>query len=195
VLPYFLPRASEAVETQPPPVRPYFLFVGRLVKIKGVQTLLPIFKNYPQADLVVAGEGEYGVTLRELARDIPNVKFAGALSYAKLRALYRNAIAVIMPSICYEVFGIVLLEAFAVKTPVIVRDLGGMPEAVYDSGGGLIFRSDEELMQAVTRVQHDPALRDTLGENGYAAYLRLWSEEPHLNQYFEIIEEIARRRR
>jgi glycosyltransferase involved in cell wall biosynthesis len=94
---------------------------------------------------------------------------------------------VIMPSICYEVFGIVLIEAFAVKTPVIVRDLGGMPEAVEDSQGGFVFRTDEELVQAMTRLQDDRPLRRTLGENGYAAYLKLWNEEPHLQKYFEII--------
>ncbi len=196
VLPYFLPRQLDSENPMAAEsARPYFLFVGRLVKIKGLQTLIPIFKNYPDADLIVAGEGEYAPALKELARDLPNVKFVGAQPHAKLRALYQDAIAVIMPSICYEVFGIVLIEAFAQKTPVIVRDLGGMPEAVQDSNGGFIFRTDEELVQAMMRLQNDGELRRTLGENGYAAYLRLWNEEPHLKKYFEIIESVAERKR
>ncbi|HZQ09189.1 MAG TPA: glycosyltransferase family 4 protein [Anaerolineae bacterium] len=194
VLPYFLPRVDAPTSNTPAPTRPYFLFAGRLVKIKGLQTLIPIFKNYPHADLWVAGEGDYGDELRTLARDVPNIKFLGALSQAQLQILYQNAIAVIMPSICYEVFGIVLIEAFARKTPVIVRDLGGMPEAVQDSDGGIIFRSDAELVQAMTRLQQNPALRRTLGENGYAAYVKHWNEKPHLDKYFEIIEGVAERK-
>ncbi|MCA1554313.1 MAG: glycosyltransferase family 4 protein, partial [Chloroflexi bacterium] len=110
VLPYFLPRNDAPVSDASPHPRPYFLFVGRLVKIKGAQTLFTIFKHYLRADLIIAGEGEYEPTLRQLARDLPNVKFIGAQPYNALRAYYRHAIATLMPSICYEVFGIVLLE-------------------------------------------------------------------------------------
>lgn len=195
VLPHFLPEYAEekarAAAVQP---RPYFLFAGRLVNIKGLQSLFPLFRNYPSADLVVAGEGDYGSTLQELARDLPQVKFVGMLPYKELRELYRNAIALIVPSICYEVFGMVLIESFSVKTPVIVRDLGGLPEVVSDSNGGFVYRTDADLVQAMARLQDDAALRRQLGENGYAAYARLWSEEPHLKKYFEIIQNVVERK-
>ncbi len=195
VLPYFVPCVSDSSDEAPPPQRPYFLFVGRLVKIKGLQTLFPVFRNYPQADLLVAGGGEYETTLRDLARDVPNVKFLGTLSQTRLRALYCNAIAVIMPSICFEVFGNVLIEALAAKTPIIVRDLGGMPDAVEDSNGGLVFRTDQDLVQAMMRLQADPAFRDKLGENGHAAYQKLWTEQVHLEKYFEIIASVGDHKR
>ncbi len=195
VLNYFLPNSQDGGAEASPHPRPYFLFVGRLVKIKGLQTLLPVFKRYPQADLLVAGDGTDGPMLRALAGDAPNIKFLGPVPHAQLRTLYRHAVALIMPSICYEVFGIVLIEAFQVKTPVIVRDLGGMPEAVADSNGGLLFRTDEELVQAMSRLQNDAAYRRTLGENGYAAYVDRWSEEPHMRGYFQIIDDAGRRKR
>lgn len=193
VLPYFVPPIPESSDDPPPPTRPYFIFVGRLVKIKGLQTLFPVFKNYPHADLLVVGEGEYASRLREGAREIPNVKFLGALAPTRLRALYRHALAVIMPSICYEVLGIVQLEAFAVKTPVIARALGGMPEPIQDSNGGLIYRTDPELVAAMKRLQENPTLRNTLGENGYAGYLKLWSAQAHLEKYFELIAKLGER--
>lgn len=194
VLPYFLPRVRDSqLSPQSPHGRPYFLFVGRLVKIKGLQTLLPIFRQYPQADLVVAGEGDYEQELRSQAGTLPNVHFVGSQPYARLRDYYRHAIAVIMPSICYEVFGIVLIESFAMKTPVIVRDMGGMPEAVEDSGGGFVYQNDTDLVQAMTRLQSEPALRQALGEKGYAAYEQLWNEDAHLKRYFEIIAALQER--
>jgi len=71
-----------------------------------------------------------------MAADLPHVRFLGAVEQRDLPSLYRHAIRIVMPSIGYEVFGMVLLEAFVARTPVIVRNLGGMPEVVEDSGAG-----------------------------------------------------------
>ena len=69
ILPYFVPAPSGP----PPPAaspwpRPYFLFVGRLVHIKGLQTVLPVMRAYPDADLVVAGDGPEAAMLQQLAK-------------------------------------------------------------------------------------------------------------------------------
>lgn len=196
VLPYFVPKPPDGPQGDAPAhPRPYFLFVGRLVKIKGLQTLLPLFKEYQRADLIVAGEGDYGPTLQALARDIPNISFVGNLPHSKLDALYRHALAVIAPSIGYEVLPNVILEALAHRTPVLARDLGGMPEPVQDSNGGLVYHTAEELVQAMTRLQEDPVFREQCGESGYEAYLKMWHVEPHLKRYFEIIQEASKRKR
>src|SRR5262249_2639672 len=57
VLPYFVPDPPAAVDGSAHP-RPYFLYVGRLVKLKGVDTLVRAFRRYPDADLVIVGDGE-----------------------------------------------------------------------------------------------------------------------------------------
>lgn len=196
VLPYFVP-APAGSERPPEPAwpRPYFLFVGRLVRIKGLQTILPLFSGTSGPDLVIAGEGPDGEMLRELARGLPRVHFLGSQTYERLRALYRHARAVIMPSICYEVMGIVLLEAFVESTPVIVRDLGGMAEVVADSGGGLTFRDDRELAAAMDRLARHDESRIELGRAGNEAYHRLWSEDPHIARYMEIVEQATAARR
>ena len=100
-----------------------------------------------------------------------------------------RAVALIVPSTGYETFGIVSLEAFAQHTPVIVRDLGGLTEAVDDSGGGYTYRTDEELTAAMEALRTDAALRRRLGNLGHDAFLRLWSEKPHLERYFAAIAE------
>jgi glycosyltransferase involved in cell wall biosynthesis len=201
-LPLFLPlreaadvdHADAAGGTRTPPVGPYFLFVGRLEKIKGVQTLVDLFRTYDAADLLIAGDGDYGDELRRQAAGLPHVRFLGRVSPAALRPLYAGAVAVLVPSLCYEVFGMVNLEAFANRTPVIVRDLGGAPEAVQESGGGFTYRTQEELVAALEQVRTNPALQRTLGERGHQAYLQRWSEGPHLDQYFAAIEAARGRR-
>jgi glycosyltransferase involved in cell wall biosynthesis len=197
-LPYFLPSPNGSApargEGENENGRPYFLFVGRLEKIKGLQTLFPVFRKYGHADLLVAGDGDYETTLRAEGARIPGVKFLGRMSYTVLRRLYRDAIAVIVPSICYEVFGIIIIEAFAERTPVIVRDLGGLAEVVHESGGGIAYRTDAELVEAMEMLQTNPRVRRNLGEQGHAAYLEKWSEEPHLRQYLSLIARIAEER-
>jgi glycosyltransferase involved in cell wall biosynthesis len=195
-LPYFVPpgeHSAAPVETSPHP-RPFFLFVGRLEKIKGLQTLFPVFRNYPHADLLVAGTGNYEAELRRDAAGINNVIFLGALQQAQLRALYRHALGVLVPSICYEVFGIIILEAYLQRTPVIVRRLGGLQEVVEESDGGFAYSTGEELLAAMERLRTDPDLRRQMGERGFEKYHQRWSEEAHLGMYFELLESTARRK-
>ena len=195
VLPYFVPPAAQPSDAVPAPHhRPYFLFVGRLLKLKGVQTLLPIFQRYADADLVIVGDGEYGPDLRAAARAMPNVRFVGTLPLSQLTAYYQHAIALIVPSLCFETFALVQIEAFAWRTPVIAHQLGSTPEAVEDSGGGFTYRDDAELVQAMTKLQSDPALRRSLGEKGWSAYRRWWDTDAHFTRYFEIIERAQRKK-
>lgn len=193
VLPYFVPDPPSAPQSSRAGSRPFFLYVGRLVKLKGVDTLIRAFRRYPDADLVIVGDGDERETLVQLASGMPNVTFAGAMDQTQLAALYRDAIALVMPSTGYEVFGIVLIEAFTQKTPVIVRRLGGMPEAIEDSGGGLLFSTEDELLAAMAHLQGSAPLRRDLGELGYRGYLAHWSEGAHLQRYLSIVEEERRR--
>jgi len=174
--------------------RPYFLFVGRLEIIKGLQTLIPLWSRVPGADLLVAGTGNYETELRRMARGKSNIKFLGALSQKQLGNLYYHAIACIVPSITYETFGMIIIEAFARKTPVIVRDLGAFPEVIDDSGGGFTYRTDEELLDAIDRITYSPGLRAKLGEKGYRAFVENWSKEAHLELYFDVLHKIALRK-
>jgi glycosyltransferase involved in cell wall biosynthesis len=175
----------EAMET------PYFLFVGRLEKLKGLQTLIPSFRRYPKARLLIAGTGNYESKLKHMAERGDNIEFLGHVSGEPLRNLYRRAVALIIPSICYDTSPLVALEAFREQTPAIVRNLGGMPEIVAESGGGFIYNNEEELVGAMDKLLQDPLYRRQLGLNGYNAYLEMWTPEAHLKRYFELIGDIA----
>jgi glycosyltransferase involved in cell wall biosynthesis len=192
-LPYFIDRVDDDWRSPRPrpQERPYFLFVGRLETIKGLQTLIELWQRVPDFDLLVAGTGNQDEQLRALAAPNPRIKFLGALPQRELGALYTHAVACIVPSITYETFGIIIIEAFARKTPVIVRDLGALPEVVHDSGGGFVYRDDEELLSAMNRVAGSPALRRELGEKGYHAFVQQWSREAHLDLYFDFLRQAA----
>ena len=195
-IPSFVPLSEDFSTSSNPLAQeiskdPFFLFVGRLKKLKGLQTLLPIFRRYPKAQLWIAGTGDDESWLRQRARGIPNIRFLGYLPSQKLQPLYRNATAVIVPSICFEASPLVIFEALREQTPVIVRNLGGLPEMVEQSKGGFIYNTEEELVAAMDRLLSDPSYRQELGRQGYEAYLRNWTAEVHLKQYFELIHKIT----
>lgn len=172
------------------PRHPFFLFVGRLEKLKGLQTVIPLFTNTSAADLVVIGDGTYAAELKRLAAGHDRIHFLGRLTRAQLSAVYSRATALLVPSITFETFGQVVIEAFAARTPVIVRDLGALPELVAASGGGLVFRDEAQLREAMDRLRTDRALRDGLGEAGYRAYRSEWTEDVLMQRYLGLIDEI-----
>ena len=199
VLPLFLPDVTPACENPPPSVcsvadRPFFLFVGRLEHIKGLQDVIPLFDDDGPADLWIAGSGNYESELRQLAGNRRCVRFLGAQTQEQLRKLYRRALAVVLPSICYEVFPMVTLEAFREGTPIVARRLGPYLEIVTQSQGGLLFETRDELAHALSLLTHDDDLRTKLGQAGYQAFQSNWHEAVFLERYFALIQRIARER-
>jgi glycosyltransferase involved in cell wall biosynthesis len=175
---------------------PYFLFVGRLEKLKGLQNLIPLFKEYPHAQLWIAGTGTYEAELREQAAGCPNIRFLGFQSGARFQELYRQAIAVVVPSVNYEVAPpLVVLEAFRQQTPALVWNIGSMPEIIEDSGGaGFVYEDIADLREKMDRLCADRALRDELGMRGYRVYMEELSVDAHLAGYFAVIRAAAAKR-
>jgi len=195
-LPNFLERADDDWRNPAPRPHadPYFLFVGRLELIKGLQTLIGVWDQMPGYDLLVAGTGTFEPQLHAMAAGNPRIKFLGPLPQKDLGALYYHSICCIVPSVTYETFGLTSVEAYARKTPAVVRDLGALPEVVNDSGGGFVYRTDDELLSALRQLAGSPGLRSELGENGYEGFVRSWCREAHLRQYFDFLDSIAERK-
>jgi len=172
--------------------RPYFLFVGRLEKIKGLDDVLPVFREYGDADLLIAGDGTYEATLRRLAADSPRIHFLGRLSPEELRRYYEGAIALIVPSVCYETFGIIIIESFRQGTPVLARDIGPFPEIIKACGGGELFRDAADLAAAMRRLQEDRSRRKSMSTAALQGFASRWSESAVIPRYLDLVEQAAR---
>ena len=195
VLPYFLPDLQAT--TGPGFTghsRPYFLFVGRLEKIKGLQDVFPAFDRYPEADLLILGDGDYSAELKRLAAHNPRIIFLGRKSPDELNDYYRGAIGLIVPSVCYETFGIILIESFRLGTPVIARRLGPFPEIMERADAGMLFATEAELVAAMTALQSNPAERARLAENARQAFAGVWREDRVLAAYGATLARAAHRR-
>jgi glycosyltransferase involved in cell wall biosynthesis len=197
VLPHFLAPVGPvppAPSLEAPDAPPFFLFVGRLEKIKGLQDVIPLFAGDAPAELWIAGSGDYEATLRGLAGGSAKVRFLGSLGPEALRAHYARALAVVAPSVCYEVFPMIALEAFREGTPVVARRRGPYPEIIGQSGGGLLFDDQDELRAALDRLAGDPALRAELSRRALRSFEEYWSEERGLRSYYDVIRRVASRR-
>jgi glycosyltransferase involved in cell wall biosynthesis len=206
-IPHFVPLADDAPDaasndltTRRAPFgqlleTPYFLFVGRLEKLKGLHTVIPLFRRYRKARLLIAGTGTYEADLRRLANSCETVHFLGHQTGAALELLYRNAVALIVPSVNYEVAPpLVIMEAFRHRTPTIVRRLGSMPEIIEDSGGGLTYATDQELVAALDALLDDRQYRSALGQRAYEALQKNWTPDAYLERYLGLIDELGARR-
>jgi glycosyltransferase involved in cell wall biosynthesis len=186
-LPHFVGQAWAGGTDATNSDRPYVAGAGRLVVEKGFQDAVAVMARLPELDLRIAGAGPYAGRLRELAADLPNVRFEGLLPQDAVVGLFRSARAVVVPTLYPEPFGYVALEALSVGTPVVVHDRGGLPELVEDSGGGMLYRTREELETALRTFGADEELRSSLGQLGAKASRTIWSEAAHVQRYLDLV--------
>ena len=133
------PNFSLAAECAAPPLKnSYFLYVGRLTEEKGVMTLLQAFAG-SGIWLKIAGIGPLSAVVEDYARNNPNIEYVGQQSRAAIDELLDKAEAVIFPSLWYETFGMIAIEAFAKGVPVIASDLGNMKILVTAGFNGKTF--------------------------------------------------------
>lgn len=151
------------------------LFVGRLVPEKGLDVLIKalpiILGNGVNAKIVAVGEGPQRDEYQRLANYYGfgnKILFTGHIDDWTLRALYRVADVVIVPS-RFEPFGIVALEAMAAHCPVVASAVGGLSEIVDYEGTGLKvpLNNPDALAWAMLRVIKDVGFKDWIVNNAY----------------------------
>jgi glycosyltransferase involved in cell wall biosynthesis len=195
VLPLFVDDEGRGPEdTAPPHGRPYVLYVGRLERLKGVDALIRAMRWCPDLDLLIAGTGTEEPALKALAQSNPQIRFLGSVDSGRLPGLYGHALACAVPSQTFEVFPSVAIESLAQGTPLVARNLGGLVEIVEDSGGGILFDTDEDLVAALRKVADNPALRREMGERGRRMVRDRWSKTAHLREYLTLLEAVRRER-
>lgn len=101
--------------------------------------------------------------------------------------------ALVVPSVGLETFGGSGAEAMAVGTPVIVRDLGPLPELVED-GGGLVAKGAAGLTRAMQGLVDDEPRARALGDEARRIASASFAEDAFLDRYLDLIAAVARQR-
>ncbi len=151
------------------------LYVGRLVREKGVQVLIDaiqhILKYRPDTKFIIAGRGPHENTLKNQAiiMGVANrIYFTGYINDDLRNSLYSWAAVTVIPSL-YEPFGIVALEAMAAGAPVVVSDTGGLGEIVNHGVDGLKAYpgNSQSLADMVLCLLNDRSLAGSLKQQAY----------------------------
>jgi glycosyltransferase involved in cell wall biosynthesis len=162
----------------------YALFVGRLSPEKGVTTLLEAWKRLPiPVPLKIAGDGVLLPALRASleGQRMPNVDFLGRQSRDQIRTLMHGARFLILPSLWYEGFPMVIAESFACGLAVLGSRLGAIEELIEDGQTGLHFHPGDpaDLARVAAWAWARPVAIQAMGRNARLKFDESYS--PSLN--------------
>jgi glycosyltransferase involved in cell wall biosynthesis len=150
------------------------LFVGRLAAVKGVPVLLEalarVHQKYPQAELIIAGDGPDRKILEDLAATLgvaAAVRFLGYQSQSQVRQLLSQADIFVMTSFA-EGVPVVLMEAMAAGVPVVATRVAGVAELVEDQASGYLTPPGDPIAtaQKIEALLADAELRSRFGSAG-----------------------------
>ncbi|MBI4133737.1 glycosyltransferase [Candidatus Uhrbacteria bacterium] len=190
VLPHFL----DVKKITPTFVGDYVAYVGRLSPEKGLPVLLEAARALPETPFKIAGTGPEEERLRATVahHELRNVEFVGRLDGVSRDRFYRNALCLVVPSIWYEVFGRVVLEAYAAGKPVIASRIGALPEVVREGETGLLFPPGDPraLAEAIRLLVEDVSRRRTMGEVARRVVELEYTPELHYERMLRIYKEV-----
>lgn len=173
----------------------YALFVGRMVKSKGVLSVLEAWKHLAGVPLQIVGDGPCREQIEAAQKSgaVPSVVYRGRLSRAETLAAMRNARFLIFPSEWYEGFPVTIGEAFACGVPVVASRLGAMAEIVSDGMTGLHFQTGDigDFRQKVEWAWGHPAEMENMGQRARQEFERKYTAQQNLAMLEEIYESVA----
>lgn len=168
----------------------YFLYYGRLSRIKGLSTLIEAVKRETSLHLYIAGEGEMKEELENLIKEekISNITLLGHLNTIELIPWIQKAMFTVIPSQNLENCPMVILESFACGTPVLGSNLGGIPELIQDGDSGMLFEPGnfEQLSAQIRDLSKNPQKAIAMGRKGRQR-IEVWHDQ---EKYYQKISTI-----
>ena len=168
----------------------YFLFCGRLLGIKGIRTLMAAMQFIKEPQLYVVGDGELRHELESYAseRGMDNVSFLGYKSGEELKSIIAKSMFSVIPSEWYENLPYAVLESFALGTPVLAANLGGIPELIEPGVDGVLFKPGD-VADLVEKIRDLVAHRQSLPEMGRLARAKIerqYDADSHYNRVMSL---------
>lgn len=174
------------------------LFVGRIVREKGVHVLLQaaqsILAAVPGTQFLIVGTGYYLDDMKGLANNLGiahNVHFLGYVSDHDLLRLYKAADAVVIPSL-YEPFGIVALEGMAAQVPVVTSDAGGLVDFVEHMQTGITTYAGDigSLSWGILEILRNKELAQHLRKVAYDKVRNIYNWKVIAKRTMDLYEEV-----
>jgi glycosyltransferase involved in cell wall biosynthesis len=179
----------------------YVVFAGRLSVEKGVESLIRAWLTWGESapELRILGDGPLRETLEKIALSKPRVqiRFIGQLASDEAEKQIAEARLLVLPSVCFEGFPMVIREAFAYGTPVAASDAGPLPSIVRDGVSGLVFKTGdfESLREKVHFAWNTSGFLEKMGERARAEFAASYTEEANYDMLMGIYSAALAKRR
>lgn len=167
---------------------PQLIVVGRIELIKGHQYLVRIMpdlvREFPDLKLLILGNGSEKENLIQLARQLNvsgNIEFMGFIKDP--HCYIANSDIIVLPS-SFEPFGLVYIEAFALKVPVIAFDVSACNEIIEHNITGILVPLNDcsALKEKIITLLKCPKERERIANNAYARYLNHFNTSRMVNE-------------
>ncbi len=203
------PFGIDMEKFKPQPVKSLFadtdIVIGTikvLDEVYGIDYLIKAFKilkdKYPglPLKLLIVGKGLEAENLKKLSVDLgvdTDCVFTGFVNHSLVPA-YHNMICISCFLSNSESFGVAVLEASSCEKPVVVSNVGGLPEVVEEGVTGFIVPPRDEVAAAVAieKLISDPELRETFGKNGREKVSRLYDWDKNLEEIIQIYNAVLK---
>jgi glycosyltransferase involved in cell wall biosynthesis len=169
----------------------YYCYVGRLSHEKGIETLLAAAAEIGRP-LKVVGDGPLRAALMEQYSHCPQIEFMGYQPWEVIRDVVHRAQCIVVPSECFEVFGLVVMEALCLGTPVVGAQIGAIPELIAPDNGLLFPPGDvAALREAIQKACAHTYDYKMIAHRAQATY----TQEGYYRRLMEVYESCTRRKK
>ncbi len=184
--------------TKPDPLQ--FVYIGRLVFYKNLEVVINaidiIRKTEPRIKLVIIGSGPHRKTLENMVKNLglqQNIEFHGYVTPEEKSRTISESAALVFPSLC-EGFGLVILEAYEQRKPVLVSDVKPMSEIVTDKVTGFVLHPHNEKLwaQCMLDMKKNQDQTTALGQNGYQRLVTKYNQECMYDKIINMYSETLR---
>ncbi|WP_406611054.1 glycosyltransferase family 4 protein [Agarivorans sp. JK6] len=165
------------------------VMLGTFEERKGHEFLFSAMAKLPQYCLLVCGSGtqEEQRRLRELSSGIENIFFLGFRDDS--HSIIQACDLLVVPSKENESFGLTIIEAMSLDTPVIATRVGGMKEVIEHEKDGLLvsYGNVDELVDSISKILENESYRKLLTNNAYISFQRKYTASVMAQNYKNII--------
>lgn len=181
---------------------PKAVYIGRLGDYKGVHILIEAWCRWGSAapPLEIIGEGPERERLERMVRagqGNTRIHFSGQLPFDEVQGRLARAQLLLLPSLCFEGFPMVIREAFALGVPVAGSRLGSIPCIVDDGINGLLFEpgNPQSLLDVVSQAWQTTGQLEKMGNTARRAFDTLYTEDVNYSRLMEIYQAAIKRRK
>jgi len=198
---YVIPNAIFFDEPKTYDVNPLqFIFIGRLIHYKNVEVVIKavgiLKKKYPTITLIIVGSGPFRENLERLVSDLnlhDNIKFKGQLKQEEKNEWLKSSLSIVFPSLL-EGFGLVILEAFEFKKPVLVANISPLSDIVDHGKTGFVIspQDEKEWAKSMEMIIKEPEKAVKMGESGRKVLEEKYDPKSMCQKVMNMYEDLIR---